>query len=1553
MWAESDIELVTEEVAKLISILRTTDRYSDVTKPALMWPRETVLREAPPTLLSADDSSAKASPQGSAYSTPGETAVVPVTSANLVAQFVDVEKSLRRHQSSGDVCQVLAPFLQVVVDPTLSGLVTGSALMSLALFCETGSHALFMTNPACVQMIVDGVTRTRFTETDRDHDEIVLIRIVSLVEFLLTKSSSAVIDKSRIAVGLQCIQTIWIQDSHSAALKDASRRAVYHILLHVLTLEEGCDGYEATLMENVCLNIELLSKQPPMSFDADKLSFFVEVLASITRLPKPINLRAPLEMVTFQVMHALHHLLPPGPAASAIDNGATGVLSRNMSALPVVSFLLRLGNDLVRRALVVHSTSPLLIEGLMCSMYLRALCPVTESGVALVGFGECALDLMTSRKNVPAPNGYINLVQSAAITHQLSPHTQQIQSTLCEGLIQLLSGSGVISTMWETFDCVWHRPELASGLIDAIVNMALSNRVIALIPPPPPTDIPSEEPVKAAARERVLRALSSFYALATSPESIIDPEALVPSYVECLAMTALKETLSSLSVEGKQHALSEDQTPTQLLIRLSAQECGKQLRAKPKKGGDIVSQFLNEFQRSIKSPDPDHLASAKSIAWGLRMIPGIDFDSLGEFFGQPGEVSTQSLSEFIRSLNLKTMDPEEALRACLQSFRLPGEAQQIDRIVKEIAYEYYKAHADLTQGGNYFASADAAYTFLFSVIMLNTDQHNPQVKRRMELRDFIRNNRKINEGGDIPEDVQSRVFNSIRNSQIVTPKSSSYFCAPLKGRWKDLWYLNETGYIPNKIRHSGKHSIHRFLASKGYDMLVAASYVVARDPRRFTNALEVIASLAELCLSSTPHGADPVIKLIGADSVSVLRRYAVKSFATVISNITPTQRSFDALSALLRLNVIADSLIEAVSAMLCYWAPYELLLSSSECVLTLPNTWDEILCVPLIDVNAGSPQPSGGAISSLFRGLFYDQGHIQASAVMQDEDTTTVEGEPASSKSETGASTVSVRKSSSLLSSDLAGSGDWRKEVIRTSFMDGSPNAPVVSQLGALKGVEVEKYLTTLLTTDEPKSSAIVLMMFEQIAATTKPVGDFFWSKELIRSSPWALLLAARLLARSKQSDLIASSTARDAIVSVIRNYVSGQLNDARGLKVAVFTAFGLVTLFAQKDPDSNIVDPAWILPILDEVSGLAQEVSATASIAPAICLSIQMMVAESPATWLSKVGAPVWRECIRLTSVLCPKNKSSQDAEIGRKICFETAVRLLTDPNVLEAFCVAANGANDMADCVLAIEQILTLRQAAGGVKSVSKSMGDLACKLAGTPNGGIAWTAIVGRVTARISAVAKQKKPTGVELSDSVELLRICLGDPRAHQILNPLQAGATVEKSASALSAVVSANTPPGALEAALCVFARFFLSCLESLQQHPQFDHLWLMSLRVVLLFIKRGHDDPSMEQLAEITTETLRNALQVLVATNLLQLPPVQNGSAEDAPIVWWKVTWEIVETFCPGMWTELRVGDDEAEPETPQEPEEAQDLSSRSSDQVSSPMSSPGPVIGAEESNVI
>jgi Sec7-like guanine-nucleotide exchange factor len=74
----------------------------------------------------------------------------------------------------------------------------------------------------------------------------------------------------------------------------------------------------------------------------------------------------------------------------------------------------------------------------------------------------------------------------------------------------------------------------------------------------------------------------------------------------------------------------------------------------------------------------------------------------------------------------------------------------------------------LTGPNKPFASADAAFILSFSTIMLNTDLHNPQipVNKKMTKDEFIRNNRGINDGQDIPREYLSSLYDEIKAKQI-------------------------------------------------------------------------------------------------------------------------------------------------------------------------------------------------------------------------------------------------------------------------------------------------------------------------------------------------------------------------------------------------------------------------------------------------------------------------------------------------------------------------------------------------------------------------------------------------------------------------------------------------------------------------------------------------------------------------------------------------------------------------------------------------------------------
>jgi hypothetical protein len=77
-----------------------------------------------------------------------------------------------------------------------------------------------------------------------------------------------------------------------------------------------------------------------------------------------------------------------------------------------------------------------------------------------------------------------------------------------------------------------------------------------------------------------------------------------------------------------------------------------------------------------------------------------------------------------------------ALRQFLTLFRLPGEAQKIDRIMNAFAQRYTLCNAtDMV-----ILDSDAAYILAFTIIMLNTDLHNPAVKNKMRRETFIKNN---------------------------------------------------------------------------------------------------------------------------------------------------------------------------------------------------------------------------------------------------------------------------------------------------------------------------------------------------------------------------------------------------------------------------------------------------------------------------------------------------------------------------------------------------------------------------------------------------------------------------------------------------------------------------------------------------------------------------------------------------------------------------------------------------------------------------------------------
>lgn len=164
---------------------------------------------------------------------------------------------------------------------------------------------------------------------------------------------------------------------------------------------------------------------------------------------------------------------------------------------------------------------------------------------------------------------------------------------------------------------------------------------------------------------------------------------------------------------------------------------------------------------------------------------------------------TPLLQEFISLFDFKDLRVDEAIRILLTKFRLPGESQQIERIVEAFSKGYVASQQydpsklievadkkpvdNATEGSDEplettevneevedLASvqpdADSVFVLSYSIIMLNTDLHNPQVKEHMSFADYSGNLKGCCNEKDFPRWYLDRIYVSIRDKEIVMPE---------------------------------------------------------------------------------------------------------------------------------------------------------------------------------------------------------------------------------------------------------------------------------------------------------------------------------------------------------------------------------------------------------------------------------------------------------------------------------------------------------------------------------------------------------------------------------------------------------------------------------------------------------------------------------------------------------------------------------------------------------------------------------------------------------------
>lgn len=296
-----------------------------------------------------------------------------------------------------------------------------------------------------------------------------------------------------------------------------------------------------------------------------------------------------------------------------------------------------------------------------------------------------------------------------------------------------------------------------------------------------------------------------------------------------LALSGIASILHSMALrcEGRRHfrevenRTTADPEPQGGLPATAAETELQRKREQKRRVMLAVRAFNSEPSKSMSALQSLGLVAnpptPESMAEFLRHTPGLDIRLVGEYLSKRKDFNGQVRKAFMDLFPFSGLGIVEALRTLLGTFRLPGEAQLIERLMESFAEGYYvKQPTVMSTGGDEgeksssldplktprwvlreklvhedsadapaadtgggpidggcecnlrvrMSSSDTIFVLSYSIIMLNTDLHSAKVTKKMSVAEFIRNNRGIDGGKDMPEHFLTDIYEAILDEEI-------------------------------------------------------------------------------------------------------------------------------------------------------------------------------------------------------------------------------------------------------------------------------------------------------------------------------------------------------------------------------------------------------------------------------------------------------------------------------------------------------------------------------------------------------------------------------------------------------------------------------------------------------------------------------------------------------------------------------------------------------------------------------------------------------------------
>ena len=119
--------------------------------------------------------------------------------------------------------------------------------------------------------------------------------------------------------------------------------------------------------------------------------------------------------------------------------------------------------------------------------------------------------------------------------------------------------------------------------------------------------------------------------------------------------------------------------------------------------------------------------SPQAVARFLITRKGLSKQMIGEYLGNLSiPFNMASLNCFAMEMDFSGMQIDTALRKFQTYFRMPGEAQKIERLMEVFSSRYCQCNPDVVSK---LSSTDTTFILAFAIILLNTDLHTPSLKQ--------------------------------------------------------------------------------------------------------------------------------------------------------------------------------------------------------------------------------------------------------------------------------------------------------------------------------------------------------------------------------------------------------------------------------------------------------------------------------------------------------------------------------------------------------------------------------------------------------------------------------------------------------------------------------------------------------------------------------------------------------------------------------------------------------------------------------------------------------